>query len=134
MTNTVDKDLVAKAVEQIDRDRLVQLVMDLTDIPSPTGEEKEMAYAMHKVLEGAGFDATLQTIGDDRYNAIGRRQGNGGGKSVMFNGHMDTSFGPEQAHRGIGYECKGTLVDNEWIYGMGLIQYEKCVGDLRGGQ
>ncbi len=127
MTNTVDKNLVAKAVDQIDRDRLVKLVMDLTDIPSPTGEEKEMAYAMHQVLDGAGFDATLQTIGDDRYNAIGRRQGNGGGKSVMFNGHMDTSFGPEQAHRGIGYECKGTLVDNEWIYGMGSFNMKSAL-------
>jgi acetylornithine deacetylase len=127
MTNTLDKDLVAKAVDQIDRDRLVKLVMDLTDIPSPTGEEKEMAYAMSDVLGEAGFDATLQTIGDDRYNAIGRLQGNGGGKSVMFNGHMDTSFGPEQAHRGIGYECKGTLVDNEWIYGMGSFNMKSAL-------
>ncbi len=120
-------DIVAKAVDQIDRERLVQLVIDLTDIPSPTGYEGDMARAYHEVLQSAGFDATLQPIGDERYNAIGRLQGRGGGKSLMFNGHMDTSFGPEQAHRGIGYRCEGTLVDDEWIYGMGSFNMKSAL-------
>jgi acetylornithine deacetylase len=46
----------------------------------------------------------------------------------MFNGHLDTSFGPEQAHRGIGYECKATLVDDEWIYGMGSFNMKSAMG------
>lgn len=125
---SVDKKLVDKAIGNIDRDRLIKLVMDLTDIPSPTGFEGDMARAYTKVLEEANFDATLQPIGDERYNAIGRQQGQGGGgKSLMFNGHMDTSFGPEQAHRGIGYECKGTLVDDEWIYGMGSFNMKSAL-------
>ncbi len=119
MASRVNGDLLRKAVEQIDRDRLVNLTIDLTNIPSPTGYEGDVARAYHEVLRGAGFDATLQPIGDERYNAVGRLQGQGGGKSLMFNGHLDTSFGPEQAHRGIGYRCQGTLVENEWIYGMG---------------
>lgn len=126
MTST--KDLVSQAIENIDRDRLVKLVMDLTDIPSPTGYEGDMARAFHEVLKEANFDATLQPIGDERYNAIGRFQGQGGGgKSLMFNGHMDTSFGPEQAHRGIGYQCKGTLIDDEWIYGMGSFNMKSAL-------
>lgn len=128
MSNTVNKELVAKAIDHIDRERLVKLVMDLVDIPSPTGEEESMARALHEILSEAGFDATLQPIGDDRYNAIGRLQGHGGGKSLMFNGHLDTSFGPEQAHRGIGYQCKATLVDNEWIYGMGSFNMKSAMG------
>lgn len=128
MSNTVNKELVAKAIDHIDRERLVKLVMDLVDIPSPTGEEEAMARALHEILSEAGFDATLQPIGDDRYNAIGRLQGHGGGKSLMFNGHLDTSFGPEQAHRGIGYQCKATLVDNEWIYGMGSFNMKSAMG------
>lgn len=119
MASKVNKDLVKKATDLIDRDRLINLTIDLTNIPSPTGFEGDCARAYHEVLQSSGFDATLQPIGDERYNAIGRLQGQGGGKSLMFNGHLDTSFGPEQAHRGIGYQCKGTLVDNEWIYGMG---------------
>jgi len=128
MSKTVNNDLVARAIEHIDRDRLVKLVMDLVDIPSPTGEEENMARAVYSELEEAGFDATLQPIGDDRYNAVGRLQGQGGGKSLMFNGHLDTSFGPEQAHRGIGYECKATLVDDEWIYGMGSFNMKSAMG------
>lgn len=120
-------DLLAKATDQIDRDRLIQLTVDLTNIPSPTGYEGDMARAVHEVLGGAGFDATLQPVGDERYNAIGRLQGQGGGKSLMFNGHLDTSFGPEQAHRGIGYECKGTVIDDEWIYGMGTFNMKSAM-------
>lgn len=128
MSKTANNDLVARAIEHIDRDRLVKLVMDLVDIPSPTGEEEGVARAVFGELQEAGFDATLQPIGDDRYNAIGRLQGQGGGKSLMFNGHLDTSFGPEQAHRGIGYECKATLIDDEWIYGMGSFNMKSAMG------
>ncbi len=35
--NTANPELVQKVIENIDRDRLVKLVMDLVDIPSPTG-------------------------------------------------------------------------------------------------
>ncbi|MEJ8569758.1 M20/M25/M40 family metallo-hydrolase [Elongatibacter sediminis] len=127
MTQNVSPDLLAKATEHIDRDRLVQLTVDLTNIPSPTGYEGDMARAVHEVLGSAGLDAVLQPIGDERYNAVGRLQGAGGGKSLMFNGHLDTSFGPEQAHRGIGYECKGTIIDDEWIYGMGTFNMKSAM-------
>ena len=128
MTTDINKELLARAIEHVDRQRLVKLVMDLVDIPSPTGEEEGVARALYEIFNSAGFDATLQPIGDDRYNAIGRLQGQGGGKSLMFNGHLDTSFGPEQAHRGIGYQCKATLVDNEWIYGMGSFNMKSAMG------
>lgn len=128
MTIDNHKELAARAIEHIDRERLVKLVMDLVNIPSPTGEEEEVARALHGILGDAGFDAVLQPIGDSRYNAIGRMQGQGGGKSLMFNGHLDTSFGPEQAHRGLGYQCKATLVDDEWIYGMGSFNMKSAMG------
>ena len=128
MTIDKHKELAARAIEHIDRERLVKLVMDLVNIPSPTGEEEEVARLLHGILGDAGFDAVLQPIGDSRYNAIGRMQGQGGGKSLMFNGHLDTSFGPEQAHRGLGYQCKATLVDDEWIYGMGSFNMKSAMG------
>ena len=128
MNAEVNQELVARAIEHVDRQRLVKLVMDLVDIPSPTGEEEGVARALYEIFNSAGFDATLQPIGDERYNAIGRLQGQGGGKSLLFNGHLDTSFGPEQAHRGIGYQCKATLVDNEWIYGMGSFNMKSAMG------
>jgi acetylornithine deacetylase len=127
MVAEVNQDLVKKAIDQVDRDRLIKLVMDLVDIPSPTGYEGDCAKAVVEELKAINFDANLQPVGDDRYNALGRLQGVGGGKSLMFNGHLDTSFGPEQAHRGLGYQCKGTLVDNEWIYGMGSFNMKSAM-------
>jgi acetylornithine deacetylase len=127
MVENMSAQLLEKAILQIDRDRLIKLVMDLVDIPSPTGFEGDVARAVHEVLGEANFDSVLQPIGDDRYNAVGRWQGQGGGKSLMFNGHLDTSFGPEQAHRGLGYQCKATLVDDEWIYGMGTFNMKSAM-------
>jgi acetylornithine deacetylase len=123
----VDPSLVSRAVEQIDRSRLVDLVVQLVNVPSPTGFEGDMARALHEVLRDAGFRATLQPIGDDRYNAIGILEGAGRGRTLMFNGHLDTSFGPELASRGIGYRCEGTVVNDEWIYGMGSFNMKSAL-------
>ena len=127
MTNNVDQALVKKAVEHIDRDRLVDLVVQLVNVPSPTGFEGDMAREFHQVLRESGFRTTLQPIGDERYNAIGLWEGAGGGKTLLFNGHLDTSFGPEQAHRGLGYRCEGNSVDDEWIYGMGTFNMKSAL-------
>jgi len=127
MANNVDQALVKKAVDKIDRSRLVDLVVQLVNVPSPTGFEGDMAREFHAVLQGAGFRSRLQPIGDERYNAIGLWEGAGGGKTLMFNGHLDTSFGPEQAHRGLGYRCEGNVVDDEWIYGMGTFNMKSAL-------
>ena len=127
MSNNVDLNLVNKAVEHIDRQRLVDLVVQLVNVPSPTGFEGDMAREFHQVLSDSGFRTTLQPIGDERYNAIGLWEGAGGGKTLLFNGHLDTSFGPEQAHRGLGYRCEGNIVDDEWIYGMGTFNMKSAL-------
>jgi len=127
MTNNVDQALVAKAIEQVDRSALIDLVVQLVNVPSPTGYEGDMGRAVHQVLQDSGFRATLQPIGDQRYNAVGILEGVGGGKTLMFNGHLDTSFGPEQAHRGLGYRCEGNVVDDEWIYGMGTFNMKSAM-------
>ena len=127
MPTKVNADLVQKAIEQINRERLIDLVVQLVNVPSPTGYEGDMARTLHEVLQGANFRSTLQPVGDDRYNAIGMFEGQGDGKTLMFNGHLDTSFGPEQAHRGLGYRCEGTVVDDEWIYGMGTFNMKSAM-------
>ena len=55
MANNVDQALVKKAVDKIDRSRLVDLVVQLVNVPSPTGFEGDMAREFHAVLQGAGF-------------------------------------------------------------------------------
>lgn len=120
-------DLVRRATVAVDRSRLVSLLVSLIDIPSPTGKEAEIAKAYQAMLAGAGMDAHLQPIGDGRYNAVGMLEGAGGGRTLMFNGHLDTSFGGEMADRGIGFRTAGTVVDDEWVYGMGAFNMKNAL-------
>jgi len=119
--------LVDQAVDHVDRDRLASLTIDLTNIPSPTGEEGVIARAYLDMLSDAGLIATLQAIGDDRYNAVGILEGQGGGKSLMFNGHLDTSFGNDFADRGPGFKTEGQLLDDQWIFGMGTFNMKSSL-------
>ncbi len=64
MANNVDQALVKKAVDKIDRSRLVDLVVQLVNVPSPTGFEGDMAREFHAVLQGAGF--SLEITADRR--------------------------------------------------------------------
>jgi len=51
---------------------------------------------------------------------VGRWTGSGGGKNLMFNGHMDTSnTGREEFLTGIGYKPQA-VVKNGFVYGLGI--------------
>ncbi len=78
--STVNPELIQRAIDNLDRHRLVKLVMDLVDIPSPTGYEGDVAKALNDVLNTSGIHSVLLPIGDDRSNALGRLLGLGGGK------------------------------------------------------
>lgn len=119
--------LTAKALAQVDRSRLVERLVALVNIPSPTGEEAAMAAAYCDMMAAAGLRTVRQPIGDGRYNAIGLLQGRGGGKSLMFNGHLDTSFGGELAERGIGFRTQAEIVDGDWVYGMGSFNMKNAL-------
>ena len=89
---TIDKQLADKILAQIDRKELAQLACDLTDIPSPTGQEGAVAEFILNWFDTNGLKAVRQDVDVDRPNAIGVLKGNGTGLSLGFNGHMDTSF------------------------------------------
>ena len=89
-------DLQKKVVGAVDEDFLVQTTMELVDIPSPTGYEEAAARYMHAKYEEAGLEAHLQKVAEGRYNAVGILPEGGGGYSLMFNGHLDTSYSGEE--------------------------------------
>ena len=76
----------------IDRDRLVGLASSLIDVPSFTGDEQAMAELMQATMHELGLAVQWQQVEDGRANVLGTRFGVGGGPSLMFNGHMDTSY------------------------------------------
>src|SRR5262249_43942697 len=93
---------------------------DVIDIPSPTGEELEMGLYMQNAWRQLGLDVTWQAVEEGRANVVGRWVGAGGGKNLMFNGHMDTSnTGREDFLAGIGYKPRAVVKDG-LIYGLGI--------------
>ena len=112
-------ELQKKVIDAVDEEFLVKTTMELVDIPSPTGSEEEAARYMHAKYEEAGFEAHLQKVAEGRYNAVGISPGAGGGYSLMFNGHLDTSYsGEEPELTQPGYKNKA-IREGDWIYGNG---------------
>jgi acetylornithine deacetylase len=106
---------------KIDRDRLVELALRLVSTPSFTGSEQAAAELMRGVLEEAGLQTQWQQVEDGRANVLGTWAGSGGGPSLMFNGHLDTSYsGREPWLQGIpGFQPEGFERDGR-IYGLGI--------------
>jgi acetylornithine deacetylase len=105
----------------IDRDRLVELALRLVSTPSFTGSEQAAAELIRDVLDGIGLRTQWQQVEDGRANVLGTWAGAGGGPTLMFNGHLDTSYsGHEPWLQDIpGFQPEGFERDGR-IYGLGI--------------
>jgi acetylornithine deacetylase/succinyl-diaminopimelate desuccinylase-like protein len=105
----------------IDERRLVELALKLVSTPSFTGSEQAAAELMREVLEETGLSVQWQQVEDGRANVLGTWAGTGGGPTLMFNGHLDTSYsGREPWLQGIpGFQPEGFERDGR-IYGLGI--------------
>jgi acetylornithine deacetylase len=109
-----------KILAQIKEDEIVAMSRDVINIPSPTGEELQMAHYMRNALQELALHVTWQEVEEGRANVVGRWVGSGGGKNLMFNGHMDTSnTGREDFLTGLGYK-PNAVVKNGFLYGLGI--------------
>lgn len=114
------EDLANAILAQVREDEIVAMACDVVNIPSPTGEELEMGRYMRRALEETGLKVSWQEVEDGRANVVGLWEGSGNGKSLLFNGHMDTSnSGRENYLTGLGYKPKAVIRDG-WIYGLGI--------------
>lgn len=133
--NQVKKDLLS-AVDSL-RDEMVKLVSDIVQIASvnPTipdverdeviGGETRVNEFLKPVMESFGLEADLWEEEEGRANLVGVCKGTGGGRSLIFNGHVDVvSPGPEELWTEAG-PWSG-MVANGRIYGRGTT-------DMKGG-
>ena len=105
----------------IDTDRLVDWASRAIAIPSFTGSEEAMAELMRETFLDMGLQVQWQQVEDGRANVLGTRAGAGGGPSLMFNGHMDTSYSgrePWLAHVP-GFQPSAFVEDGR-LYGLGI--------------
>jgi acetylornithine deacetylase len=106
---------------RVDEARLVEVARSFVDISSPTGSELEMAQCMRDTLEELGMSVSWQEVEDGRPNVVGRLEGTGGGRSLMFNGHMDTSYSGREPHLRAkkGFQPRSFVRDGH-IWGLGI--------------
>ncbi|MDQ3379802.1 MAG: M20/M25/M40 family metallo-hydrolase [Actinomycetota bacterium] len=105
----------------IDERRLVELALRLVSTPSFTGSEQAAAEVVRAVFEELGLAVQWQQVEEGRANVLSTWAGVGGGPTLMFNGHLDTSYsGREPWLRGIpGFQPTGFERDGR-IYGLGI--------------
>jgi len=105
----------------IDRERLVDTASRLVGVHSFTGDEQRLAELVISLLDAMGLQVQRQQVEDNRANALGTWAGAGGGPSLMFNGHLDTSYsGREPWLRDVpGFQPQAFERDGR-LYGLGI--------------
>jgi len=105
----------------IDQDRLVEWASQAIGIPSFTGSEEAMAEFVRETFLDMSLNVQWQQVEDGRANVVGTRAGTGGGPSLMFNGHMDTSYsGREPWLRHVPGFQPSAFVEDGRLYGLGI--------------
>lgn len=105
----------------INRERLVANAGSLIDVHSFTGDEENMGRRMVELYEQLGLQVQWQQVEENRANALGTWAGEGGGKSLMFNGHMDTSYsGREPWLKDVPGFQPAHFIRDDRLYGLGI--------------
>lgn len=84
---------VEKAVlENIDRTQIINLLRELARIPSPNppGNTVDVADFLSHNLEKRGFCPRQFPVDETHVSVVTRIGGSGGGRTLLFNGHIDT--------------------------------------------
>ncbi|MCW5772208.1 MAG: M20/M25/M40 family metallo-hydrolase [Rhodospirillaceae bacterium] len=107
------------AIAAVDAEQVVSLSQQALRIRSLSGEEEAVARFFVDAMRDAGMDSELQPVPASpnmgpSFNAIGRFKGAGGGKSVMFNGHIDHN----PVCDGWTKDPYGGIVEKGWLYGF----------------
>ncbi|WNS76249.1 ArgE/DapE family deacylase [Bacillus sp. DTU_2020_1000418_1_SI_GHA_SEK_038] len=122
-------DLRNKLIEQVDQkeDLLIDLCSKLVRIPSEspisdTRQIAQMAVGFLEMIDGA--EVTIHTLEEPIVNVVAKIKGNGPGKRLIFNGHLDTYPVGDQSAWTV--DPFSALVKDGRLYGRGS-------SDMKGG-
>ena len=120
----LNKDVSKKnPLENIDVNELRDLVVELVNIPSPTGSEQKMGEFVSQKLKELGMEVIWQEVEEGRPNVIGIFRGDGTGPTLEFDGHLDVSFSGTEDFMMGGASSSAATVRNvdgeEWVFGVG---------------
>jgi acetylornithine deacetylase/succinyl-diaminopimelate desuccinylase-like protein len=126
-----------RAWAEVDTERLARLDLDLTSIPSPTGQERQAAEFLAGYMRGAEMDACYQPIDDQQGNAVGRLHGDGSGPELLLYAPIDTAFAGDEAEdvpwigRGVRADLRpSAFLEDGNVIGLGAENpkgYATCV-------
>lgn len=77
----------------VKEDEIVSILKKMISIPTYHGiknQETDLANYIHKILTKEGIESKVKNIVDGRSNIIAKIRGNGKGKNLLLNGHLDT--------------------------------------------
>ena len=125
--NTLKNNYFNQAKSLIDTNSLVSILSQLVDIPSPTGEEGELARKVVTLLNDYELSGEEQIIDAKQSNAHGKIKGsNAKDPSLMLYAPLDTVTSNNAAEDlpWAGSEMKPEMFakskfDNEFLYGLG---------------
>jgi acetylornithine deacetylase len=108
----------AHVIGSVRREESLELLARMVRFKSYSGTpgEGELARFMVDAMRQLGLEAFVQDVEPGRMNAIGIWRGTGGGKSLLFNGHLDTNPVTE----GWTVDPWGGVHDDRFIYGIGV--------------
>ena len=84
------REWVDAACALVTQERLRDLAVAVTSIPSPTGEERRLAEHLAATLTKAGASARVQLLDDDQANAVATLSGDGTGADLLLYAPIDT--------------------------------------------
>lgn len=121
------EELQRRVLAGIEEDELVAMAVDLVNVPSPPGQEGAAGDYLAGRLAELGLATQLQEVEPGRNNVVARLPGCGGGRTLLFSGHLDTSTtGREQEAWGVqrteelGGGRAQARIDGGWIHGLGV--------------
>ncbi len=107
-------EIIARVDERYCLDFLARMVQQKSY--SQTEGERKLAAVMASEMTALGLEAGLRPVEGERVNAVGTWRGTGGGKSLLFNGHVDTN----PVSEGWTVDPWGGKIDEAFIYGIGV--------------
>ncbi|MBP1154459.1 MULTISPECIES: M20/M25/M40 family metallo-hydrolase [unclassified Paenibacillus] len=125
-----DKQTLELIWNQIDENELIELILDLGKIYSPTTHEREVADYVLQWLVKEGITAKEVSLIPERPNILAKIKGSGDGKSLIFNSHMDTAIW----HNDPRYREPNDPIyhsawrDGDWLYGNGVMNDKGQLG------
>ena len=119
-----DRAEVDGILKRIDRKEVVDLALAMGNIASPSGYELPVADFLEPWLKENGLNPVRQHVVTGRDNVVGVLKGLGGGRTLLFNSHMDTQI-PDSVNPLLPPETQ-ELEKRAWaeggrVYGIGVV-------------